>query len=172
MQSRVSNTGEQSKLRHAGLCLVIAMVVSLASCGENLLSPADSSARMTRLPDSPCGFLASADVAAATHLDVGDARRVHARTEDPGDGSICLYETRSELGTLVIVFPDALKAEECKERTPNEGALPQNHEGGPVTVCAARGTAVSVQAQHMIGNSYRATLLSLAEAVLRRVPDE
>jgi hypothetical protein len=96
---------------------------------------------------------------------------VHARYEDPGDGSICLYETRSEFGTLVIVFP-ALKAEQCKERTPSASALTENYEGGPVTVCAARGIAVSVQAQNMIGKSYRATLIRLAEAVLRRVPDE
>ena len=150
----------------------VAVAFVLASCSENPPSKADAPLRMTRLPDSPCGFLSSADVAAATGLKVVDSRRVRAIGENTGDGSICAYTTQSELGAIVIVFPALTMTEQCKERTPSTNALTENYQGGPVKVCVAPNKAVSVQAQNMIGNGYRATLVTLAGAVLRRVPAE
>ena len=161
-------------MRKPTSAIVSALVVAviLASWAGNPPSKADPPSRMARLPDSPCGFLSSADVAAATGLKVVDSRRVRAIGEDSGDGSICLYTTQSELGALEIVFPALRMAEPCKERTPSTSALTGHYEGGPVRVCVAPNTAVSVQAQNMIGNTYRATLVTLADAVLRRVPGE
>ncbi len=155
-------------------CLVfnwVAAGVMLASCAETQ-QKLDASGRLPDLPNSPCGFLSAADVATATHLDVVDARRVRPIGEDTGDGSMCSYETQSELGALQIVFPFLGARYECAKRTTDTRALAQSYSGGAVTVCVAPQMAVQVNAQNMVGQLYREVLVSLADAVLSRVQRE
>lgn len=66
------------------------------------------------MPDNPCEVLSSARVSEITGLDVVSANRapslekvVQAQEEnrEPGPGTICIYETRSAFGAILILVP-------------------------------------------------------------------
>lgn len=66
------------------------------------------------LPDDPCEVLNSAQMSAITGLEVTSVNRapslakvVLAQREnrEPGPGAICIYETRSEFGAILVAVP-------------------------------------------------------------------
>src|SRR5260370_33203081 len=73
-----------------------------------------------RSPENPCAIVTAQEVAAATHLEITEARRVPSikkivlaqhRAQEVGPGSICSYETPSDIGSISIhVYPPARNA--------------------------------------------------------------
>lgn len=97
------------------ICLLL-VTFALLSCytvtgqDNNTSKPA----RLASLPDNPCEVLNPAQVSAITGFEVTSARRVpsiskvvHAQREnlEPGPGTICSYETRSDFGAITIAVP-------------------------------------------------------------------
>jgi len=77
------------------------------------------------LPENPCAIVTAQEVAAATHLVITEARRVpginkivlaQKKGKDPGPGSICSYQTPSDVGSISIyVYPPAPNADSVYE---------------------------------------------------------
>ena len=92
--------------------------------GDNASKPA----QLASLPDNPCEVLNPAQVSAITGLEVASANRVPSldkvvraqrENREPGPGTICLYETRSDFGAIMIAVPtqaDRSAAEYWKAR--------------------------------------------------------
>jgi hypothetical protein len=66
------------------------------------------------LPNNPCDMLNPAQVSAITGLEVTSAQRVpsidkivraQSENREPGPGTICSYETRSDFGAIMIAVP-------------------------------------------------------------------
>ena len=95
------------------LLLVIFPLLSCSTAPERD-DNASKPLQLPSLPDNPCEVLNPAQVSAITGLDVTSVNRVpslekavHAQREnrEPGPGTICLYETRSDFGAIMIAVP-------------------------------------------------------------------
>lgn len=86
-------------------------------------------ARLVSLPDDPCELLNPSQVSAITGLRVTSAKRVPSiskvieaqdENREPNPGTICSYETGSEIGAIMIAVPkraDRHAAEYWEART-------------------------------------------------------
>jgi len=113
---------------------LILISLFLSSCSRSALRETNASepaklAHLTSLPDNPCEILSAAQMSAASGLQITSAERapslekiVDAQRDhrDPGPGTICVYETRSDFGAILLSVPAAANrsaAEYWKSRT-------------------------------------------------------
>ena len=150
-----------------------------------------SAPTLTALPDNPCDLLSARQVATAAGVEISKATRVLSQRESiessksgrqPVAGSICRYETPSELGSISVIFPDrrgplASRAEpaKCGAHGPTASAVSSTDgrvwiSGGTGAVCVGPGLLVwvSVQMAHQPRATDAAT--RVAGAILRRLP--
>ena len=150
-----------------------------------------SSPKLAALPENPCDLLSARQVAIATGVEIAGAKRVLSQSESikagkpghqPPAGSICSYETRSELGSIAVIFPDRRGPLGTPSEPPNCGPLSPTARsvsslsgrawvsGGAIGVCAGPDLIVwvSVQMAHEPRASQAA--VEVARAILQRLP--
>ena len=101
------------KINYIFLLLVIFPLLSCSMVTEQD-SKASKPVQSSSLPDNPCEVLNPAQVSAIAGVEVTSVNRVpslakivHAQKEnrEPGPGTICSYETRSDFGAILIAVP-------------------------------------------------------------------
>ena len=146
---------------------------------------------LTVLPENPCDLLSEGQVATAAGVQISKATRVLSQGESiesansgrqPPAGSICRYETPSELGSIAVIFPDRRgplgsrsEPPKCGARGPaaSAGSSPDGRSlisGGSGSVCVGPDLLVWVSVQ--MAHERRATdaATGVANAILRRMP--
>ena len=113
------------------LCIFLLLVIfPLLSCSKATQQDGNAAkpAQPASLPDNPCEVLNPAQVSAITGVEVASANRVPSldkvvqaqrENREPGPGTICLYETRSDFGAILLAVParaDRSAAEYWKTR--------------------------------------------------------
>lgn len=102
------------KARYIFLALVLSASLSCSGATEQAANNIATPTPRASLPDNPCELLDAAQMSAVTGLEVTAVNRapsllkvVEAQREnrEPGPGTICSYQTRSELGAIQIVVP-------------------------------------------------------------------
>lgn len=95
---------------------VFVVLLALASCskGPEQGSQSSAPARVAFLPDDPCAVLRPARITEVTGIEIISVKRapsldkvVQAQKEnrEPAPGTICIYETRTDMGALMIILP-------------------------------------------------------------------
>lgn len=100
--------------------MVVVILILLAVFGMSYLPMSCVVPSIHALPqprplgDNPCDLFTAEEVAAITHFDVTEVRRVPSITKivearrsgrEPGPGTICSYETNSDFGAIMVVVP-------------------------------------------------------------------
>ena len=98
-------------MRRFGLTVLLALLPA-SGCAPTRRA---ASPRLASWPENPCAVLTPAQVSAVTGLEVTEARRAPSITKivqaqsagrEPGPGTlICVYETRSAFGEIMIIAP-------------------------------------------------------------------
>jgi hypothetical protein len=101
------------KTLYTFLLLLVFPLLSCTKATQQDHSPSKP-AQLASIPDNPCKVLSPERVAAITGLEVASANRVPSldkvvqaqrENHEPGPGTICLYETRSDFGAVLIAVP-------------------------------------------------------------------
>lgn len=101
------------KTRYIFLPLLVIALLSYSLAGEQT-DIAPRSTRRSSLPDNPCDVLSPERMSDITGLKITSAKRVPSIKEivraqdesrEPGLGTICRYETRSDFGEIIIAVP-------------------------------------------------------------------
>ena len=175
------------------LLLVLFSLLSCSKATQKATQQDYNASRLTQLaslPDNPCEVLNPAQVSAITGLEVVSANRVpsldkvvNAQREnrEPGPGTICLYETRSDFGAILIAVParaDRSASEYWKTRAKYFETFPgaaQPVPGLGVDAWLSGGTALHVLARgdesftlstQMAQPRSREVLVTIAQGVL------
>ncbi|HEY5886057.1 MAG TPA: hypothetical protein VIT88_15325 [Pyrinomonadaceae bacterium] len=177
--------------RHIFLLLIL---VASLSCSRSPEQRNNNSTPITAasLPDDPCAVLSAARVSEVTGLEITSANRapslskiVQAQEEnrEPAPGTICIYETRSDVGSVSLMVPPrasrrAAQYWEARSKYFETFPGPAKHvEAMGVDAWFAAGTTIHVLADgdeyfivntQMVAPRSRKIVVNIAKAVLER----
>ena len=176
-----------------GSVLVLVVVLfTLLSCSRAPEQPRTSPTPTTvaSLPDDPCAILSSARITEVTGIEIVSVNRVPSldkvvlaekENREPDPGTICSYQTRSDLGAIMIMVPsreDRTAARYWEVRAKYLNALPGSAHyveglgidawisGGTHLRVLARGDEHFIVAAQMAHPRAREILVNVAKAVL------
>lgn len=150
-----------------------------------------SSPKLAALPENPCDLVSARQVAAATGLEIVAAKRVLSQREsiesgkpghEPRAGSICSYETRSELGAILVIFPDRRSPLGAPTDASHCGPVASSGRsvsslggrawgsGGTIAVCVGPDLIVWISVQMAHERRASDAAVGVARAILHRVP--
>jgi len=151
-----------------------------------------SSAKLAALPENPCDLLSARQVAAATGLEIVAVKRVLSQRQSieagkpgyqPPAGSICSYETRSQLGSISIIPPLRRGPLGTRSAAPNCGppvapsarsvSSPDGRfwgSGGTIAVCVGPDLIVWISVQMAHERRASDAAVGVARAILQRLP--
>ena len=174
--------------------VIVVMQLSLLSCSRapEQLSNGPTAAKEASLPDDPCAILTSARIAEVTGIEIVSVNRVPSldkvvraqeENREPGPGTICSYQTHSDLGVLMVMVPsrtDRTAARYWEDRTKYLETFPGSahhveglgadawFSGGTSLRVLTRGDEYFIVATQMVHPRGREIVVNVAKAVLDR----